>query len=195
MRIYSIVIPGTVPGAGMRITSAPASAKSTHIIFPDDILTTLRQNPCSMHLLPAISMIRSPNSSLNFLRVWVIAAFVTPTPGLPVSTMKSTPISIAFRAFATVAARPDVRFHSPFVSTALAASGSSGSRLMPTARPVRRFTSRIVSSVRRRKSLYHRRIHIEQIQDEHVSSLPVILCISEAVQSRYLLLIVSHSPV
>ena len=76
----------------------------------------------------------------------MIALFVTPTPGFPVSTIKSTPISIAFRAFSTVAARPEVNCHSAFVSTELSTSVSSGSRLIPTALPVSRFTSRIVSS-------------------------------------------------
>ena len=144
-RIYSVVMPGTVPGAGMSTTSAPApiNARTSSSVM---IFSPLSASTPAACIFPAMSITRSLNSCRNFRSVWMIAAFVTPTPGLPVRTIKSTPMSMAFRAFSTVAARPEVRCHSPFVSTELSTSSSRGSRLIPTARPVSHFTSRITSS-------------------------------------------------
>ena len=96
-------------------------------------------------ILPAASITRSPTAAEISFNDSTINSLLTPLPGLPVSTIRSTPISAARLAFSAVARRPLLIFHS-VPSLLFAACGSQGSRLMPTTRPVRRLISRTVSS-------------------------------------------------
>ena len=95
-------------------------------------------------ILPAARISLSPSSCLYSLSVLTMASFFTPMPGLPVRRIISTPISAAFLAFASVAFLPFVIAHMPSFMPAI--SSSTGSRLMPTGRPVRRFKTLTVSS-------------------------------------------------
>ena len=141
---YSCVMPGTVPGAGSRIISAPAamnaSASAGVMIFSPPSPAT--PDAC---ILPAASSTRSPTAAEIAFSASTINSLLTPLPGLPVRTIKSTPISAALRAFSAVAKRPPLIFQS-VPSLLLAACRSQGSRLMPTTRPVRRLSSRTVST-------------------------------------------------
>ena len=94
-------------------------------------------------IFPAVRITRSPTASFSFESACMIASLSTPTPGLPVRTIMSTPISAAFLALSTVAWRPVVRFQTDSSSLFLIVAGS---RFIATILPVRRFTSRIVSS-------------------------------------------------
>ena len=87
----------------------------------------------------------SPIEKAPVTKVSVIAAFVTPIPGFPVSTMKSTPIFTAVFAFSSVATRPPESFHISFVSTLLSFPCSNGSKLIPTGLPVNCFIFRTTS--------------------------------------------------
>ena len=101
-RAYSIVIPGTVPGAGSNITSAPASTNASTSFFVK-IFSPASEIIPDACILPAVRITLSPTASLNVESACMIALLSTPTPGFPVRTIISTPISAAFRAFSTVA--------------------------------------------------------------------------------------------
>ena len=96
-------------------------------------------------ILPAARISRSPTAARMLRRDSTMALLLTPLPGFPVKTTISTPISAARTAFSAVARRPALIFQS-VPSLDLAACGSTGSRLMPTTRPVSRLISRTVSS-------------------------------------------------
>ena len=140
---YSIVIPGTVPGAGSSRMSAPASINastsfSVRMFSPPSEIT-----PAAC-IFPAVRITRSPTAAFNSLSACTIAWLLTPIPGFPVRMIISTPMSAAFFAFSTVARRPSVRLHTG--SFSVSSEIAAGSRLMATILPVRRFTSRIASA-------------------------------------------------
>ena len=141
---YSMVMPGTVPGAGNRTISAPApinSSTSRAVI----ICSPASDGIPDACILPAARITLSPTAAFSRRKVSVMAPLETPLPGFPVSRIMSTPISQAFTAFSTVARRPGDIFHILSGSSPPALS-STGSRLMPTMRPVNRFSSRTQSS-------------------------------------------------
>ena len=140
---YSMVMPGTVPGAGRRRMSAPASTKSAMSCSVRMLSAASVSTPAAC-ILPAASTMASPTASRKRRSVETMASLVTPTPGLPVKRIKSTPNALARRAFSTVASRPADMAHRGSVS-ACAPSGT-GSRLMPMGRPVSFFSRRMVSS-------------------------------------------------
>ena len=96
-------------------------------------------------ILPAARITRSPSSRRYNSRVSVMAALVTPIPGLPVSRMKSTPISTANLAFSRVAFLPSVMAHMFSSGSVEARLCSTGSKLMPTGLPVSFFSVRTTS--------------------------------------------------
>ena len=143
VRAYSIVMPGTVPGAGSRMMSAPAAVKSA-MSASVRMLSAASVNTPAACILPAASTMLSPTAALNLRSVSMMAGLDTPMPGLPVRRMKSTPSSLARRAFSTVARRPADIFQMGSVSPS--SPSATGSRLMPMGRPVSFFSIRTVFS-------------------------------------------------
>ena len=139
---YSCVMPGTVPGAGRRMMSAPASTKEAMSCSVIMFSAASERIPAAC-ILPAARTMLSPTASLKRRSVCSMAVLVTPTPGLPVSRTKSMPSFLARRAFSTVARRPADMAHMGSVS--ISASSATGSRLMPMGRPVSFFSRRMVS--------------------------------------------------
>ena len=138
-------MPGTVPGAGSRITSAPASinwstSSGVRMFSP---ASEAIPEAC---IFPAVRMTRSPTASFNWVSAWMMAWFSTPIPGFPVRMIISTPMSAAFFAFSTVAQRPEVRSQTDSSSWLDFGTYATGSRLMATIFPVSLLISRIVSS-------------------------------------------------
>ena len=123
--------------------SAPASTKARTSSRVMMFCAPSPSTPAAC-ILPAARMSFSPSSRLYSLSVRSMAAFFTPMPGLPVSRIMSTPMSLARLAFSSVATRPSVIAHMP--SRCPAISSSMGSRLMPTGRPVSALSFRTVSS-------------------------------------------------
>ena len=104
-RTYSMVIPGTVPGAGRRMISAPASINSSTSFF---VMICSPPSPGTPEacIFPAAKISLSFSRADMALSESVMARLLTPFPGFPVRSTISTPISEALTAFSTVAFRP-----------------------------------------------------------------------------------------
>ncbi len=125
-RISSSLNDGTVFTAGSKITSAPAS-----INLPIAFKSTSGSSTPAECIFPA--MIKPEKYFLAFFIALAIDSFVTPVPGLPVRQTKLKPSCWAFLKVSALAILPvGIRKRSSIIF----ASGSTGSKLQPTGRPI-----------------------------------------------------------
>ena len=122
----SLVKPGTVPTAGTKITSAPASRKA----LTDSSLATGSSTPAPC-IFPAI--INPEKFSLAVFTALAIILLVTPVPGFPVKQTKLNPSFSAAFIESAVAVLPNEICN--FVDSIFALL-STGSRFTPIGRPV-----------------------------------------------------------
>ncbi len=140
MGIVLCVMPGTVPGAGSRMISAPAAIKGLGVGGGHDFSPPSPATPEAC-ILPAASITRSPTAAEISFNDSTINSLLTPLPGLPVSTISQRPYrrrGWRFLPWQGGRCSSSTAYHRCFWWP----RGRMAPGLMPMTRPVRRFESR-----------------------------------------------------